>query len=80
MPKAEINIKGVIVNIFCNGVVHVSAVEASGNFFVVASHTTQNKYSIPENRYLVWYCRDHVSSCNIYAVQQDTQSFLMIIH
>ena len=25
-----------------------------------------------------WYCRDRVSSCNIYAVQQDTQSFLMI--
>ena len=24
-----------------------------------------------------WYCRDRVSSCNIYAVQQDTQSVLM---
>ena len=23
---------------------------------------------------LTWYCRDRVSSCNIYAVQQDTQS------
>ena len=22
-----------------------------------------------------WYCRDRVSPCNIYAVQQDTQSF-----
>ena len=27
--------------------------------------------------YLTWYCRDRVSSYNIYAVQQDTQSFLM---
>ena len=25
----------------------------------------------------IWYCRDPVSSCNIYAVQQDTQSVLM---
>ena len=25
----------------------------------------------------LWYCRDRVSSCNIYAVQQDTQSVLM---
>ena len=24
-----------------------------------------------------WYCRDRVSSCNIYAVQQDTQSVVM---
>ena len=23
---------------------------------------------------LTWYCRDRVSSCNIYAAQQDTQS------
>ena len=28
--------------------------------------------------YLTWYCMDRVSSCNIHAVQQDTQSFLMI--
>ena len=27
--------------------------------------------------YLVLHCRGRVSSCNIYAVQQDTQSFLM---
>ena len=27
---------------------------------------------------LTGYCRDRVSSCNIYTVQQDTQSFLMI--
>ena len=26
---------------------------------------------------LTCYCRDRVSSCNIYAVQQDTQSVLM---
>ena len=26
---------------------------------------------------LTWYCRDRVSSCNIYAVQQDTQCGLM---
>ena len=26
---------------------------------------------------LTWYCKDRVSSCNIYAVQKDTQSFLM---
>ena len=25
--------------------------------------------------YLTWYCRDHVSSYNIYAVQQDTQKW-----
>ena len=24
-----------------------------------------------------WYCRDRVSSCNMYAVQQDTQCGLM---
>ena len=27
--------------------------------------------------YLTWYCRDRLSSCNIYAVQQDTQSVSM---
>ena len=26
---------------------------------------------------VTWYCRDRVSSCNIYAVQQDTQCVLM---
>ena len=29
-------------------------------------------------QFCTWYCRDRVSSCNIYVVQQDTQSFSMI--
>ena len=30
-----------------------------------------------QHRFKTWYCRDRVSSCNIYAVQQDTQTVLM---
>ena len=45
--------------------------------FVWQQWLTRTRLSV--NAYtLTCYCSDRVSSCNIYAVQQDTQSFLMI--
>ena len=40
-------------------------------------HNPPKHWYVPylSNIWSVWYCRDLVSSCNIYAVQQDIQSF-----
>ena len=35
------------------------------------------KYAVVANTPVPRYCMDRVSSCNIYAVQQDTQSVVM---
>ena len=44
----------------------------TGNFKVVNRRLVdKSSVNSPE---LTWYCMDRVSSCNIYAVQQDTQS------
>ena len=41
---------------------------------VLTSHQTQLKSIIKKTMMLTRYCRDRELSCNIYAVQQDTQS------
>ena len=41
--------------------------------FISAIHLVYLRNILMES----WYCMDRVSSCNIYAVQQDTQSVLM---
>ena len=43
-------------------------------FFFFTSVTLQELLSWVR-KCAIWYCRDRVSSCNIYAVQQDTLSF-----
>ena len=43
-----------------------------------SAHRFQMKWIIFYKIYLsAWYCRDRASSCNIYAVQQDTQNVSM---
>ena len=33
----------------------------------------ENRWALQQTLRAIWYCRGRVSSCNIYAVQQDTQ-------
>ena len=46
-------------------------------FFDLLTLDSETQVWTHDARCVTWYCRDRVSSCNIYAVQQDTQSFLM---
>ena len=41
------------------------------------TNVTANFWALTQQVVAIRYCRDRVSSCNIYAVQQDTQSVLM---